>query len=56
MTTTWMATVLLLALWALALVSGAPLGSWEHLFLLFALVMACVALAAMASRRRVAPR
>ncbi|MBS2032306.1 MAG: hypothetical protein JST54_30680 [Deltaproteobacteria bacterium] len=54
---TWMATVLLLALWALALVSGAPLGNWEHLFLLFALVSAGVALVAgMAARRRVAAR
>ena len=49
---TWMATVLLLALWALALVSGAPLGNWEHLFLLFALVSGGLALAGMAARRR----
>jgi hypothetical protein len=34
----WTITVILLGLWLLGLVSGAALGAWIHLFLLFAVV------------------
>lgn len=37
--------VILLVLWVLGMVSGASLGWWIHLFLLFALVCATLALA-----------
>lgn len=48
----WMVTALLFALWVLAFVSGATLGYWVHLLLLFALISFIVALAGMAARRK----
>lgn len=48
----WMVTALLFALWVLAFISGATLGYWVHLLLVFALVSLIVAVAGMASRRK----
>jgi hypothetical protein len=41
----WTVTVILLVLWVLGMVSGASLGWWIHLFLLFALVSVILAVA-----------
>lgn len=39
----WTIAVILLVLWVLGMVSGASLGLWIHLFLLFALVAVILA-------------
>ena len=41
----WTITVILFVLWVLGLVSGAQMGLWVHLLLLFALVSLVLALA-----------
>ena len=48
----WMVTALLFALWVLAMASGATLGYWVHLLLLFALFSLVIAVAGMGGRRR----
>ena len=42
----WTMAVILVGLWVLGMVSGASLGLWIHLFLLFALVSLILATAA----------
>ena len=44
-TVLWTITVILFVLWVLGLVSGAQMGLWVHLLLLFALVSLVLALA-----------
>lgn len=46
----WAIAAILFVLWVLGMVSGATLGLWVHLFLLFALVSVVLAVA---SRGRV---
>lgn len=41
----WTMAIILLVLWILGMVSGAALGWWIHLFLLFALVSLILAVA-----------
>jgi membrane protein implicated in regulation of membrane protease activity len=48
----WTVTALLFALWVLAIASGATLGNWAYLLLVFALVSLVVAVAGMLGRRR----
>lgn len=50
----WMVTVLLFSLWVLGMVSGATLGWWIHLMLVFALVSLTVSVLGYAARRRAA--
>jgi len=52
----WTVTALLFALWVLAMASGAELGAWVYLLLVFALVSLVVAAAGMMGRRRRAYR
>lgn len=51
----WAIGILLLANWVLGLVSGAALGMWIHLMLVFALIALALAAVNSVSRRR-APR
>lgn len=48
----WALTILLLAMWALGLMSGALLGTWIHLLLGFALIALTLALMQLAGRSR----
>ena len=41
----WTMAMILLVLWVLGMVSGASLGMWIHLFLVFALVTVVLAVA-----------
>jgi hypothetical protein len=41
----WTMAIILLVLWVLGMVSGAALGWWIHLFLLFALLSLILAVA-----------
>lgn len=41
----WTMAIILVVLWVLGMVSGASLGLWIHLFLLFALVSLILAVA-----------
>ncbi len=41
----WTIAVILLVLWVLGMVSGAVLGWWIHLFLVFALIASILAVA-----------
>jgi len=47
----WTSTGLLLALWVLGLASGAALGGWLHLLLLYALVSLIVSVVRTGSAR-----
>jgi len=51
----WAMAILLLALWALGLASGAVLGAWVHLLLAFALVALVLAAVRTAAGARSAP-
>lgn len=41
----WTMAIILLVLWVLGMVSGASLGWWVHLFLVFALIAVVLAVA-----------